>query len=341
MESTKHSLHSLARVLFAVVTIFVTLQVALAFTLVMKNGRHVEIPNSFDLTDQMLTYQASPGIQVAIQLVSIDVAATERANNEAAGSFMKRLNRKEAIGYQGGMNQGPTSPRTVTNLDLEAFRRVRVESEIAFERRRKELGLPTLAESRKQAEAQLNETTERVRRSRTDDLETERYWRTRAAELRSEISVTDSQILFVRRRMEETPVNGPLFVSSAFLPVGRIGRSVVSPTLRSPMLRRAGVYSTPDVGPQLSGRFRFGNTRASLPAVTGRLNLRGGRVFSPGRFGNIWSLPLQTYDNSDQRAILQTQLDQLLMQRAGLQARWRELEDDARRSGAYPGWLRP
>ncbi|HJX91038.1 MAG TPA: hypothetical protein VJ372_11110 [Pyrinomonadaceae bacterium] len=37
---------------------------------------------------------------------------------------------------------------------------------------------------------------------------------------------------------------------------------------------------------------------------------------------------------------LLSELDQLLAQRAGLQARWRDLEDEARRSGAYPGWLR-
>jgi len=35
------------------------------------------------------------------------------------------------------------------------------------------------------------------------------------------------------------------------------------------------------------------------------------------------------------------QLNDLLSQRAGMQARWRDLEEEARRAGAYPGWLRP
>jgi hypothetical protein len=35
-----------------------------------------------------------------------------------------------------------------------------------------------------------------------------------------------------------------------------------------------------------------------------------------------------------------TELDQQAVRRAGLQARWRELEQEARRRGAYPGWLR-
>ena len=33
--------------------------------------------------------------------------------------------------------------------------------------------------------------------------------------------------------------------------------------------------------------------------------------------------------------------EQLNAARAGLSARWRELEDEARRAGAPPGWLRP
>ncbi len=35
------------------------------------------------------------------------------------------------------------------------------------------------------------------------------------------------------------------------------------------------------------------------------------------------------------------QLDDLLLQHAGLQARWRDFEEEASRAGAYPGWLRP
>jgi hypothetical protein len=60
----------------------------------------------------------------------------------------------------------------------------------------------------------------------------------------------------------------------------------------------------------------------------------------PARFGSLIALPFDTYDNSFERASLMTELNQLLTQRAGLQGRWRELEDEARRSGAYPGWLR-
>ncbi|HEX6648036.1 MAG TPA: hypothetical protein VF075_00805, partial [Pyrinomonadaceae bacterium] len=62
-----------------------------------------------------------------------------------------------------------------------------------------------------------------------------------------------------------------------------------------------------------------------------------------GRFynGNVLALPYQQYDYSYERSELSNQLNDLEMQRTGLSARWRELEEEARRAGAYPGWLRP
>jgi hypothetical protein len=53
----------------------------------MRNGRRVEIPNTFTLTDSTLTYETAPGIQVTIQTAGIDIAATESANRQAPGSF--------------------------------------------------------------------------------------------------------------------------------------------------------------------------------------------------------------------------------------------------------------
>jgi hypothetical protein len=61
-----------------------------------------------------------------------------------------------------------------------------------------------------------------------------------------------------------------------------------------------------------------------------------------GRYGqqNVLVLPPQE-DHSLERATLTNQLNELLMQRAALGVRWKELEEEARRAGAYPGWLRP
>jgi hypothetical protein len=60
---------------------------------------------------------------------------------------------------------------------------------------------------------------------------------------------------------------------------------------------------------------------------------RHSQVFFKARF------PFQDFSYERQELILQ--LNDLLSQRAGLQARWRALEEETRRAGAYPGWLRP
>jgi hypothetical protein len=47
------------------------------------------------------------------------------------------------------------------------------------------------------------------------------------------------------------------------------------------------------------------------------------------------------YDSSYERTVMVTRLRELEAVREGLAARWRLLEDEARRAGAMPGWLRP
>src|SRR5436309_13790198 len=55
---------------------------ASAYTLVLRNGQRIEIPSEFTLTKTTLTYEISPGFNKTMQLILIDVAATERANKE-------------------------------------------------------------------------------------------------------------------------------------------------------------------------------------------------------------------------------------------------------------------
>ena len=42
------------------------------------------------MTTTTLTYEAAPGINRTVQLILIDVPATERANNELPGDFQTR-----------------------------------------------------------------------------------------------------------------------------------------------------------------------------------------------------------------------------------------------------------
>src|SRR5215207_1470304 len=63
---------------------------AVAYTLVMRGGRRVEIPEGFRLAGSALTYETAPGVGVTLPLDHIDIEATERANAEPAGSFLRR-----------------------------------------------------------------------------------------------------------------------------------------------------------------------------------------------------------------------------------------------------------
>src|SRR5829696_4110897 len=78
----------LSRLFFVAAFLVLTVSVANAYTVVMRDGRRVEIPNEFTVTNSTLTYEVGPGIQITIQVATVDVAATEQANGQPRGSFL-------------------------------------------------------------------------------------------------------------------------------------------------------------------------------------------------------------------------------------------------------------
>ena len=62
---------------------------ASAYTLVFRDGRRIDISSEFTLTRTTLTFEVSPGFNQTVLLTIVDIPATERANNESAGSFFK------------------------------------------------------------------------------------------------------------------------------------------------------------------------------------------------------------------------------------------------------------
>jgi len=87
------------------------------------------------------------------------------------------------------------------------------------------------------------------------------------------------------------------------------------------------------------------NTPGPVSHNFGRHNFGGRRGFPRPRgfvppFG-LYAQTLPIDDTSYDRSVLLTRLHELEGVRAGLDARWRLLEDEARRAGALPGWLRP
>jgi hypothetical protein len=250
--------------------------------------------------------------------------------------------------------------RTITNRDLESSMRRRRESELAYDRRRKELGLPSVQESRRKEAAESELIARELAQTQVAQSETETYWRERAAALRTEMAALDSEIAWIRARLDEGPApisgnwNGWSSGSfTTFLGVGGLGNFPNRPfggfggrggfPAGRPM--HPGVFVAPNGGSQLSGRVAFGGG-----ATRGRvlINPGFGRARSSGIVGGFSAFPVvgfgstfPGYDFSYERGALITRFNELAGARAGLNARWRELEEEARRAGAPPGWLRP
>ena len=164
---------------------------ASAYTIVMRDGRHIEIPNNFTVTSSTLTYEVSDGMQVTVQLNTVDIAATERANGERAGSFLLKANAVRPAVAPASQVRRTRAQRSITNADLEQYRRARVDNEQAYERSRKELGLPSMEERRREVAAIQERTLEEVRNLRKQqEAEQEAAWRSRMELLRDQMDRT-------------------------------------------------------------------------------------------------------------------------------------------------------
>src|SRR5205085_2443135 len=94
-----------------------------------------------------------------------------------------------------------------------------------------------------------------------------------------------------------------------------------------------------------AGFAAFGGTGAQLGSTL-NTGVGRGNFVGRGRFAGITGASLALYGSPNSnyyydQANLINRLHELEAARAGLQARWRVLEEDARRAGAQPGWLRP
>jgi hypothetical protein len=334
----------LKRLPVVVLLLVIAASAAQAYTIVMKDGRRVEIPNQFTITKSTLTYEVSAGFQITIQLATVDVAATERANGQPKGSLLliSAVPKVRTIKTE----LRPKAERSITNTDLESYRKARVENEQAYEKRRKELGLPSLEERRREIAAIEERTQQQLLSMRSQEESSEEYWRERAAPLRAEIAATQAQIDFVRRRLDELPPTFSFGAFSTTIPFGTVGpvvtgfpfQNLITPNVFAPSIVGSGFNAR--VGFNSGSNFGRGNSPGMINR--GRFGHGGldGRRFPPFSRGSLLAIPFQSYDYGFERSELASQLNQLLMTQAGLRARWRELEEEARKAGAYPGWLR-
>jgi hypothetical protein len=188
------------RILFTVLFLCFTFSAVNAYTVVMRDGRRVEIPNEFTVTNSTLTYEVSNGFQVTIQLNTVDIAATERANGASTGSLLQKAAAPAVVSVtpQTRTHAG----RSITNQDLEVYRKARVENELAYEKERRDLGLPSAEERRREVAEIDDRTLEQVRRMREQE---EAYWRSRADAMRAEMAVQQAQTGTMRQRSDDMP----------------------------------------------------------------------------------------------------------------------------------------
>ena len=310
---------------------------ASAYTIIMRGGRRVEAPDSFAVTRTTLTYEAAPGVNVTLQLSQIDIAATERANGEPPGSLLRR---NAATGPQTRASQATgtrLSARTLTNRELEPVRRARLESERAYEQRRKELGLPTAEEERRRSADESRALRALAQRHAATQMQAESYWRERAAALRGEELYLDAEIAYLRDSLGVPPAYN---ISYAVGRIDLIFDPFISADPSAFVTRQSFGTRT-----QLNGRINFGGGmtrgRLSFNRQTTRDSFQRRSFGRPGFFGRpvaVLAVPFD-YATADATA-LHLRLIELEAARAGLAARWQQLEDEARRAGALPGWLR-
>ncbi len=370
MHRLQQPKRTVSRLSLILVFVFMMAVTGNAYTVVMRGGRRIEIPSRFVVTGSTLTYEVSPGIQITLQLAAIDIPATEKVNNEQSGSLLRRaqLMSRESSAPAQNPKDLPTAratktPRTITNRDLESSMRRRRDSELAYEKRRKQLGLPSVEESRKQAAVESESIGMELEQQRLVERDSEDYWRGRAEALRTEMAALDAEIAFIRTRLDEGPfaltnswANGSSTIVTSVVPfisLGDIGRRSFGNfgpvRFPAPGAHRPNVFLAPRAGAQIAGRVGFGGgvTRGQVflnPGTFRHARPVGVGGHFPPYFGfrdlTVFGSTVPAYDNSYERSALITHFNELAAARAGLNARWRELEEEARRAGAPPGWLR-
>jgi hypothetical protein len=214
-----------SRVFFAALFLCLTVSAVNAYTVVLRDGRRIEIPNEFTVSNSTLTYLVGNGMQVTIQLNTVDIVATERANGEAQGAFMMKAAAPRTPVERTPQTR-PAAARSITNADLEKYRRTRVDSEKEYETRSRELGLPSLEDRRREVAEIQDRTVEQVRNMRAQE---EAYWRSRAEALRAEAAANEAQFGPVRQPSADMPWSYPFGVFPSAWSLDGLGFGIGAP----------------------------------------------------------------------------------------------------------------
>jgi DNA segregation ATPase FtsK/SpoIIIE-like protein len=232
--------------------------------------------------------------------------------------------------------------KTITNADLEKYRKERLRNDPDDERERLRRNLPSREAEEQARQQRAAETNELANRIRAREAEIQNYWQTQAFELRSEIAAVEAQINYVRERVGEIPPPqtyyavgyNPYFYSPTCC--GSYGGAVASRTHIGGGIA-FGNRPHVSIGAKYSRNIYkqdYGIAIGQNPAVRG--NLIGRKPYNRPRLGyyGVLAVPftLPTAQNLTREELL-AQLRSLEQMRAGLYARYSVLEDEARKAG--------
>jgi hypothetical protein len=240
------------KVVLVTLLFFLLTAAANAYTLVLRSGRQVNVPDDFKVTPAAVIYETSPGFSVTVWLSNVDFAATERANAESAGSFAKRIHQEteDTVASTAPLTvqaERRAAQRVLTNRELEPLRLRREAQESEYERTRREHGMPSKLELQQ----------------RFDDQDRRLH----------ELKALKSEMVYVKRNLNELSVNlsqqtgayAPAYVSPGYYPY--YYAPPVQFVTPFPFGRRGG-FGRGNFGPHTHGRAWPYNPWQGLPFPT-------------------------------------------------------------------------
>lgn len=298
------------RILAAIFIALLLPLAAHAYTLVLKDGRRMEVRGEYRIVNDIAVFTLPEGNRFSVSLEKINIAETELANGVDQGDFVKNAVAPPKAGDQKASNSktdedenpiqvSSRSGQRLTNSDFERYR-VRREEMARDVQRRKAAAKGTSEEEPSPATVQAAKDEEIAAKRREFEKSKEDYWRGRSRALLTKMRIEEEQIITVSAQLEENR------------------RSALN---QSPSVS---IYSPPP-------RYVYpGIIIGGIP-----IGIGGGRTTGGG------STVIVNQNPGQQRGLtLQERLTELQLQHQETLIQYEELLEEGRKAGALPGWLR-
>lgn len=221
--------------------------------------------------------------------------------------------------------------KTLTNDKLEKIRESRLKADAEYREERKRRGLPPLEEVEREREKVAQERREFSAKLARERNEQQNFYLNQAVALRAEIISLDAQILYVRARIRRVP-RPQIYYAVNYLPFFNAYPGNFPQPLYYGSNRRVTI-SEGKIGNGANSNVRTGgvNQSGAIAVFSNDTNATSARPNYPtGTLVVPFTFP--SYDQLTRQELL-SNLRSLEQTRAGLFARWRLLEEEARQDG--------